>query len=372
MLAPSDKGRSMREVAAAFVVEEALRGLCGEEPRLPAAHEAMRAAAARGLVGLVAAEQSGCTFPSHADSVLVYEMLAQGCPSLAADLAIHTMVVRLVDRHGTPSQRRAWLPKLTSMTWVAGFCQGEAGPGGGIAGPRAQAVRDGDHYIVDAGARACQGAPWQDACVVMLTVGSATSAFLVEQRMAGVAIGTNQQNSGRAPVLALRGCRVPAENRIGMEGGGTGIAASALDIGRLHLAACALGGAQTVLKETLAWFRERKLDKRQPTETQAAEFRLAEMATELEAGRTFLWRTAAALDDGAGDAGALCAMAKRYLSDVSLRIAGAALLLQQDYGRADVRAIEAIVGDLRSRPALQGGGDRLRSRIAEALLGGTQ
>ena len=116
-------------------------------------------------------------------------------------------------------------------------------------------------------------------------------------------------------------CRVPVANRIGAEGIGFKIAMAGLDGGRLNIAACSLGGAQAALDKALAYMGERKAFGKRLDEFQALQFRLADMATELEAARTLLWRAAGALDAKAPDATRLCAMAKRFATDAGFEVA---------------------------------------------------
>ena len=114
---------------------------------------------------------------------------------------------------------------------------------------------------------------------------------------------------------------MPVANRLGEEGHGFKIAMAGLDGGRINIAACSLGGAQSALEKSLSYMKERKAFGKRLDEFQALQFRLADMATELEAARTFVWRAAAALDRRDPDATMLCAMAKRFGTDVGFEVA---------------------------------------------------
>ena len=161
--------------------------------------------------------------------------------------------------------------------------------------------------------------------------------------------------------------RVPAANRLGDEGIGFKIAMSGLDGGRLNIAACSIGGAQSALDRTLAYMRERQAFGRSIDSFQALQFRLADMATELEAARTLLWRAAAALDAGDPAATRLCAMAKRFGTDAGFNVANEALQLHGGYGYLADYGIEKIVRDLRVHQILEGTNEIMRVIIARTL-----
>jgi alkylation response protein AidB-like acyl-CoA dehydrogenase len=163
--------------------------------------------------------------------------------------------------------------------------------------------------------------------------------------------------------------RVPAANRLGEEGSGFKIAMAGLDGGRLNIAACSLGGAHSALEKSLAYMNERKAFGRRLAEFEALQFRLADMATELEAARTLVWRAAAALDQHDSNATVLCAMAKRYATDVGFDVANQALQLHGGYGYLLEYGIEKIVRDLRVHQILEGTNEIMRLIVARGLVG---
>ena len=194
-----------------------------------------------------------------------------------------------------------------------------------------------------------------DFYVVMARTGEAgangISTFLVEGSAPGLKFGANERKMGwnAQPTRAVifEDCRVPAANRLGEEGIGFRIAMAGLDGGRLNIGACSLGGAQSALDKALAYMRDRKAFGKRLDEFQALQFRLADMATELEAARTLLWRAAAALDAKAPDATRLCAMAKRFATDTGFNVANQALQMFGGYGYLADYGVEKIVRDLR-------------------------
>src|SRR5258707_6483738 len=179
-------------------------------------------------------------------------------------------------------------------------------------------------------------------------------------------MGWNAQPTGS---VIFDRVRVPVDNRLGPEGRGFNMAMAGLDGGRLNLAACSLGGGQNALDRTITYMRDRKAFGKSLTEFQALQFRLADMATELEAARAFLWRAATALDAKAPDATKLCAMAKRFVTDISFNAANEALQLHGGYGYLAEYGVEKIVRDLRVHQILAGTNEIMRVIVAAALVG---
>ena len=162
---------------------------------------------------------------------------------------------------------------------------------------------------------------------------------------------------------------MPVANRIGPEGIGFKIAMAGLDGGRLNIAACSLGGAQAALDQAVTYMGERKAFGKTLAEFQALQFKLADMAIDLEAARTFLWRAASALDQKSPDATRLCAMAKKFATDAGFEIANSALQLHGGYGYLADYGLEKIVRDLRVHQILEGTNEIMRMIVARGLVG---
>ena len=264
----------------------------------------MREAAALGMGGVFIAEDVGGSGLSRLTATLIFEALATGCPTIAAYMSIHNMTAWLIDAFGSDAQRRRWLPKLCTMEFLASYCLTEPGAGSDAAALTTRAVRDGDRYVLNGQKQFISGAGAGDLYVVMARTGgdgpSGISAFIVPGDTPGISFGANERKMGwnAQPTRAVmfQDARVPAANRLGEEGFGFKIAMAGLDGGRLNIAACSLGGAQSALEKALAYMKERKAFGRRLDEFQALQFRLADMATGLEASRALLWRAAAALD----------------------------------------------------------------------------
>lgn len=341
--------------------------------------DTLRAAASLGMAAINVREASGGAGLTRLDGVLIFEALAMGCPTIAAYLSIHNMCASLIDAFGTERQIDAWLPKLATMEVLSSYCLTEPGSGSDASALRTQAKRSGDHYILNGAKQFISGAGAGGAdhlYVVMARTGEpgpqGISAFVVEGGTPGVSFGALERKMGwnAQPTRAVifDDCRVPAENLIGREGEGFKIAMAGLDGGRLNIAACSLGGAQSAFDHSLRYMANRKAFGRTLDDFQALQFRLADMATQLEVSRTFLWRAATAFDVKAPDATMLCAMAKRVVTDAGFAVANEALQLHGGYGYLAEYGIEKIVRDLRVHQILEGTNEIMRVIIARALL----
>jgi alkylation response protein AidB-like acyl-CoA dehydrogenase len=199
------------------------------------------------------------------------------------------------------------------------------------------------------------------------------STVVIEKDTPGLSFGANERKMGwnAQPTRAviLEDARVPVANRLGEEGIGFKIAMAGLDGGRLNIGACSLGGAQAALDRALAYATDRKAFGQRLADLQALQFKLADMATELECARTFLWRAAAALDAHALDATRLCAMAKRVATDTGFAVANEALQIHGGYGYLADYGIEKIVRDLRVHQILEGTNEIMRVIVARGMVG---
>ena len=342
--------------------------------------EVMREAAGLGIGGIYIRDDVGGSALTRLDAALIFEALAQGCPTVSAFISIHNMASWMIDAYGSEAQRRRWLPKLCTMEWLASYCLTEPGAGSDAAALRTRAVRDGDDYVVNGQKQFISGAGRSDVYVAMVRTGQdgpgGISTLVIPGDTPGLSFGANEHKMGwnAQPTRAVifENVRVPVANRLGDEGIGFKIAMAGLDGGRLNIAACSLGGAQAALDKTLAYTKERKAFGKRLDEFQALQFRLADMAIELEAARTFLWRAAAALDRKDPEATMLCAMAKRFGTDVGFAVANEALQLHGGYGYLAEYGIEKIVRDLRVHQILEGTNEIMRLIVSRKLIEGAR
>ena len=339
--------------------------------------DVMREAAALGMGGVYVRDDVGGSGLTRLDAALIFEALSTGCPSVSAYISIHNMSAWMIDRFGNDEQRQKWLPRLCTMELLASYALTEPGSGSDAAALRTMARLDGDHYVLDGAKQFISGAGAADLYVVMVRTGEGgpkgISTLVVENGTPGLSFGANERKMGwnAQPTrqVIFEDCRVPVANRLGEEGIGFRIAMAGLDGGRLNIGACSLGGAQAALDKSLAYMSERKAFGKRLDEFQALQFRLADMAIELEAARVFLYAAAAAYDRGDADTTKLCAMAKRFATDTGFKVANDALQLHGGYGYLAEYGIEKIVRDLRVHQILEGTNEIMRLIVARTLVG---
>jgi hypothetical protein len=372
-----DATRELREVALAFARDKLAPHAQDWDERRHLPVDTLREAAGLGMAALYVREESGGAGLSRLDAAVVFEALATGCPTVSAFLSIHNMVAWMIDRFGSDAQRAAWLPDLISMEKIASYCLTEPGAGSDAAALSTRAARDNQGYVLDGVKQFISGAGVSDLYLTMLRTGgpgpSGISALLVPKDAPGLSFGVNEKKMGwnAQPTrqVIFEAARVAADALLGEEGQGFRFAMAGLDGGRLNIGACSLGGAQRALDIALAYVKERRAFGQAVEKFQATQFRLADMATELEAARTLLWRACAKLDANSPDATAFCAMAKRFATDTGFRVADEALQLLGGYGYLADYGVEKIVRDLRVHRILEGTNEIMRVIVARNLLG---
>jgi len=372
----SEDQRAIQDAALAFARAELAPHAArwDEEKAFPV--EALRAAAGLGFAGVYVREDVGGSGLTRLDASIVFEALASGDVSAAAYLSIHNMASWMIDRFGADPLRRRFLPGLTSMDLFASYCLTEPGSGSDAASLVTTARREGETYVLTGAKAFISGGGVSDVYVVMARTGGlgagGISTFVVENGAPGLSFGAQERKLGWAnqptAMVHLDNVVIPAENRIGDEGQGFRIAMMGLDGGRLNIASCSLGGAGLALQTARDYLKTRKQFGRPLADFQALQFRLADMATELEAARLMVRSAAAALDAGDPAATRLCAMAKRFATDAGFEIANQALQLHGGYGYLKDYPLERILRDLRVHQILEGTNEIMRVIIARELL----
>ena len=340
--------------------------------------DVIRDTAELGFAGIYVGEDVGGSALGRLDAALVFEQLSYGDVSTAAFISIHNMASWMIDSFGSDDQRKAWLPKLTSMDLVASYCLTEPGSGSDAAAMKTTAVRDGDDYVLNGSKQFISGAGTSDVYVLMAKTSDAgargVSAFIIPLGKPGLSFGNNEKkmgwNSQPTRQVMLDDVRVPVANRIGDEGHGFKFAMAGLDGGRLNIAACSLGGAQRARDKALAYAKERQQFGKPIADFQAIQFKLADMETELQAARVMLYEAASKLDAKAPDATRWCAMAKRFVTDTGFKVANDALQIHGGYGYLAEYGVEQIVRDLRVHQILEGTNEIMRVIVSRDMLKG--
>ena len=367
---------AIQETARRFCAELITPHAAGWDVRCEFPRTTVKAAGAVGFGAIYVTEAGGGAGLGRVEAAVVMEALAYGCPSTAAFLSIHNLVVEMVDRHGSAAAKAKYLALLAGCDWLGSYCLTEPGSGSDAAALKTRAVRDGDHYVVTGGKAFVSGGGMSDLYLVMARTGEdgprGITCLAVEKTMAGVSFGAQERKLGwhSQPTAAvhLDQVRVPVDNRVGAEGEGFKIAMAALDGGRINIGACSLGGAQRCLDEAVSYTRGRRQFGQAVVEFQATQFTLADMETSLQAARALLYAAAEKVTTGAEDRIQFAAMAKRFASDTAMQVADRALQLHGGYGYLMDYPIERIYRDLRVHSILEGTNEVMRMIIAREML----
>ena len=333
-----------------------------------------------GFGAMFVPESKGGTGLTRLEGTLVFEALSAACPSVASFLSIHNMCAWMVASYGSEQLVEKYLGGLASMNKVASYCLTEPGSGSDAAALITRAVRKNDGYAVTGSKAFISGGGYSDLYVVMCRTGESgpkgISSIVVESGTPGLSFGTLEDKLGwRAqPTTAvnLEDVRVPHDNLLGEEGEGFSYAMAGLDGGRLNIAACALGAAQSAFGKTVEYMAERKAFGVTLDQFQALQFRIADSETELQAARALLRQAAWKLDEGHSDATVHCAMAKRFVTDIAFRVTNDCLQLHGGYGYLSDYGIEKIFRDLRVHQILEGTNEIMRLIISRALISGAR
>ncbi len=373
----SEEARAIQDTARSFAAERLAPHAAqwGEDKIFPV--DAMRAGAAIGFGAIYAREDVGGSALSRLDAALIFEELAAADTSTAAYISIHNMATWMIDRFGGEALRRRFVPRLATMEHFASYCLTEPGSGSDAASLKTRAVRDGDHYVLNGSKAFISGGGVSDVYVCMVRTGAdgpkGISTLVVEKGTPGLSFGKQEKklgwNTQPTAMVIFEDARVPVANRVGAEGDGFAIAMKGLDGGRLNIAACSLGAARACLDAAREHMKVRRQFGRTLAEFQALQFRVADMATDLEAARLMVQRAATLLDAGHPDATMHCAMAKRFATDAGFSICDEALQLFGGYGYLKDYPIERYLRDTRVHRILEGTNEIMRLIIARKLLG---
>ena len=338
--------------------------------------DVMRKAAELGFAAIYVREDVGGSGLGRLDAAFIFEALSKGDVSTAAFMSIHNMASWMIDRFGSEALRAKYLPRLTRMELIASYCLTEPSAGSDAGSLATKAHLDGDHYVINGAKAFISGAGVSDLYVVMVRTGGpgakGISTLVVEKGTPGLSFGAPERkmgwNSQPTAMVNFDNVRVPIENRIGSEGEGFRFAMMGLDGGRLNIAACSLGGVSLALDTAKAHLETRNQFGHALKEFQALQFKMADMATELEAARLMVYRGAHAMDSGHPKASQYCAMAKRYATDAGFEVANQALQLHGGYGYLRDYPLERIVRDLRVHQILEGTNEVMRVIISRELF----
>jgi alkylation response protein AidB-like acyl-CoA dehydrogenase len=329
-----------------------------------------------GFGGLYVSETSGGSALTRLDATLVFEALSASCASVAAFLSIHNMCAKMIDDFGSDSMKTRLLPTVLSMETILSYCLTEPASGSDAASLKTKADVTEQGYALSGNKAFISGGGYSDAYIVMARTGVAgpkdISAFVVENGTEGLSFGGLEDKMGwrSQPTrqVQLDNCAISGENLLGDVDQGFKYAMKGLDGGRLNIAACSIGAAQSALDKTIHYMAERHAFGQSLDQFQALQFRLADMEIDLQSARTFLRQAAWKLDTQVRDATVFCAMAKKLCTETGSRVADQCLQLHGGYGYLADYGIEKIVRDLRVHQILEGTNEIMRVITARHLI----
>jgi alkylation response protein AidB-like acyl-CoA dehydrogenase len=372
----TDDQRAIQDAARDFALAELAPHAAQWDAEKHFPVDVMRKAAGLGFGAVYVSEEVGGSGLTRLDASIAFEQLAHGDVAVAAFMSIHNMAAWMIDRFGGDELRRRLLPRMATMELIGSYALTEPNAGSDAGSLSTSARLDGDHYVLNGSKAFISGAGTSDLYVVMVRTGGpgpkGISTLVVENGTPGLSFGAQEKKMGwnaqPTAMVNFDDCRVPLANRVGAEGEGFRIAMAGLDGGRINIASCSLGGAGMALDTAREHLKTRKQFGQALADFQGLQWRLADMATELEAARLMVRRAADALDKKDARATEYCAMAKRFATDAGFEVANQALQLHGGYGYLQDYPLERIVRDLRVHQILEGTNEVMRVIVAREQL----
>jgi len=338
--------------------------------------EAHRGLAALGAYGICVPEEYGGAGLDYLTLALVLEEIAAGDGGTSTAISVTNCPVNaILMRYGSEAQKKQWLTPLAQGELLGVFCLTEPHVGSDASALRTTATRDGESYVLNGVKQfITSGRNGQLAIVIALTDKGAgkrgMSAFLVPTDTPGYVVARLEEKAGQhssdTAQINFENCRIPAENRIGEEGEGYRIALSALEGGRIGIAAQSVGMARSAFEVAVNYAKERQSFGTAIFNHQAVGFRLAECATQIEAARQLIWH-AAALRDAGKPCLKEAAMAKLFASEMAERVCSAAIQTLGGYGYVKDFPVERIWRDVRVCQIYEGTSDVQKILIQRSL-----
>ena len=343
--------------------------------------EALRGLAALGCYGIAVPERWDGAGLDYQSLALVIEEIAAGDGATSTVVSVNNCpVCSILMAWGNDAQKEQWLRPLASGRMLGAFCLTEPQVGSDASGLRTTATRDGDHWVLDGVKQFITSGKHGDVAIVMAVTDRAAgkrgiSAFIVPTATPGYVVARLEEKTGQhasdTAQVVFENCRVPAANLIGEEGQGYRIALSGLEGGRIGIASQSVGMARAAFDAALAYAKERVAFGQPIFEHQAVSFRLADMATRIEAARQLV-RHAAALKDAGRPCLKEAAMAKLFASEMAERVCSDAIQIHGGYGYVADYPVERIWRDVRVCQIYEGTSDIQRILIARALSPGAE
>ncbi len=338
--------------------------------------ETLKKAGELGFLSLYVDTNLGGMGLGRLDASIVFEQLAQGCTSTTAFMTIHNMAIWMISKFGSEELKTEWFPQLSSGEKLASYCLTEPGSGSDSASLRTTAKKDGDNFILNGSKAFISGSGATDCLVLMARTGDSgakgISCFLIPADLPGIEYGKNEPKMGwknqPTRLVSLTDVKVSKKNLVGEEGKGFKIAMQGLDGGRINIATCSIGTAQSALEEAQNYMNQREQFGKKISEFQTMQFKIADMVTELIAARTITRLAASKLDKNDSEATIYSAMAKRFATDVGFNVCNEALQIFGGYGYIQEYPLERYVRDVRVHQILEGTNEIMKMIIGRRMI----
>ncbi len=331
-----------------------------------------------GLMGMMVPPEYDGAGTDTVSYVLALQEVAYACASTAVVMSVHNSIVcETINRFGTDEQKQAYLKPLAAGEIIGAFAMTEPHAGSDPVNQSTSALRDGSHYIINGTKRFITSGKTAGVTIITAKTDKAKrhkgiSAFIVRKGTPGFLVGKTEKKMGLCASdttdLVLDNCRIPAENLLGQEGDGFKIAMTALDGGRIGIAAQSLGVAQAALDAAVSYAREREQFGQPISKFQGLRWMLADMTTEIEAARQ-LTLSAASMKDRDEKYTKQASMAKLFASEMVNRVTAKALQIHGGYGYTKEYPVERFYRDARVFTIYEGTSEIQRVVIANHLLG---
>jgi butyryl-CoA dehydrogenase len=372
----SDDHRAVQDAVHAFVQDRIAPNAAQWDRTHHFPRDELRGLAALGCYGVAVPAERGGAGLDHLALALILEEIAAGDGATSTIISVNNCpVCSILLAFGSPQQHEQWLRPLAQGELLGAFCLTEPHVGSEAGGLATSAVRQGDHYVLNGVKQFITSGKNGDVAIVLAVTDKAAgkkgiSAFIVPTatpgyRVARVEDKMGQHASDTAQVL-LEDCRVPIQQRIGAEGQGLKIALSGLEGGRIGIASQAVGMARAAFDAALAYAGQRQTFGKPIFEHQAVQFKLADMATQIEAARQLVWH-AASLKDAGRPCLKEAAMAKLFASEMAERVCSAAIQVHGGYGYVSDFPVERIYRDVRVCQIYEGTSEVQKILIGRAL-----
>jgi alkylation response protein AidB-like acyl-CoA dehydrogenase len=374
-LLPGPEAEALLRLARDIATKELAPQVAEMEERAEFPEAAYRLLGKTGLLTLPFPERYGGGGQPYEVYLQALEEIATAWPSVGVGVSVHALTCTVVEANGTEEQKEEWLPRMLSGDWLGAYCLSEPQAGSDVSGIQTRAVRDGDEYVLTGIKQWISNGSCADYYILFARTGEdpkhGLSAFIVPAGTSGLSFGRPEKKLGMncdvTTTVMFDGARVPASHRIGDEGAGMRVALSALDVGRLGIAAVATGIAQAALSHSVAYAAEREQFGKPIGQFQGLQFMLADMAAAVERGRaTYLH--AARLKDAGKSINRLASVAKLTATDAAMAVTTDAIQVFGGNGYIREYPVERLFRDAKVTQIFEGTNQIQRMVIGRDLL----